>query len=263
MLKVLEKAAYVGGDVAKSILPTAVTLVSKDKEDFATTADLKAQEAIKAILEANYPNLAVIAEEDNHTQDVSYDKFITIDPFDGTIIGSRGSSDWGVLISYIEHREIKYSVMYQPIKDNLVIAEKNKGTILKNNNQQRELKLNNEYNGERLVVGFDINYATTAKQLSKFMLPLCEQGKMLVARTSGSAISGAMDLLLGLTDIYINPCGGKIWDFAPTVCAVEAAGGVAMRIDSDTMAVEPYNTTKLFTGVILARNKKVLESYLQ
>lgn len=99
--------------------------------DFVTTIDKASDALIIKILNKECPNIPVITEESGGKR---ADKYFLVDPLDGTTNFISGIDYIAVSIAYIENESIKAGCIYDPIRDNLFLAEKGKGAFL---NQKR------------------------------------------------------------------------------------------------------------------------------
>ena len=254
-------AARAGGDQALRLLPEASIAVEKPGGDFATNADIQAQETILRSLSAAYPLIPIIAEEDDgsaHAASLARGSFFTVDPLDGTIVASRGSDQWGTLIAYIENGIPDLAVMYQPAKERLITAERGKGCFYTDVKCREPRKLYlPERSTSQIVLGYETSFAFSQEQIERTLFPLLRNNRIAIVRAAGAAINAGFELALGLIDAYINVVGAKIWDFAPLVLAAEECGGSALSLDSGTLATTPFTCDRIYSGAIIARSRSL------
>ena len=262
-LNILMSAAKLGGCLAVESLPQATRVVDKGFGDFATEADLLSQQAIISELRKECPDVAIIAEEDEHKEAVLQQSFFTVDPFDGTIIASRGYSEWGVLLSYIENGIAQLAVLYQPVLNRMITAERGKGCYLHTTDSEPLQLVFLESEQEKIpssvILGYEVIFATEQRHIEASLMRLVKAKKILITRCCGAMIEGGFQLLLGQTDLYVNMIGGKIWDFAPLVLAVTEAGGVCSGVDAESLQFKEMTFDKIQMGGAFARSRKVLE----
>lgn len=253
MIDLLIRAAEAGGREAQRCLPTAYRAVEKGDGDFATNADLASQEVILDLLAREVPSIPIIAEEDAVHDDHLPSEYICVDPFDGTVIGSRGLPEWGVLLAYVKESRAQAGVVYQPARGKLLFAERGKGAFHRDrSNQSNRLDFTKRQTvpGGRIMTTFELNYRTELHQIEKLLLPIVANKRMLLNRAMGSAASATMELADGAIELYVNPAGGKIWDYAPGSLIVEEAGGTVLFINRLTAAVEPFRWDRIDMGAI-------------
>lgn len=88
-----------------------------------TAADLKADEIIRQCLQRNLPHLPVITEETcSGAPVVDADRFVLVDPLDGTREFIGGSSEFTVNIALIENRTPVAGAVYAPALQQLYIG---------------------------------------------------------------------------------------------------------------------------------------------
>jgi 3'(2'), 5'-bisphosphate nucleotidase len=91
-----------------------------------TAADLAADEAIRACLERNLPDLPVVTEETCATAPrVNAERFILVDPLDGTKEFIQGRSEFTVNIALIEHGTPVAGAVYAPALHQLYVGGTN------------------------------------------------------------------------------------------------------------------------------------------
>lgn len=260
ILRHLEHAARSGAETALRHRQSIRIVTDKGFGDFATQADLDSQSTILEHLSLTCAGIPVIAEEDETLSGELPESFLTVDPLDGTIIFSRGCPEWGVLLSYVERGTPVAGVMVQPELDRMVSFESGQPPLLKDcaGEVLREISLGGT-EPERLVLGIDINMFTRPRDLQPILDGLIGSDQVLLGRAPGASIAGTADLLLGAIDAYINPRGGKIWDFAPCAGAVREAGGVALEFTDDRRTLREFCGNKLHYGVAFCRSLAVAE----
>jgi 3'(2'), 5'-bisphosphate nucleotidase len=84
-----------------------------------TAADLEADEIIRQCLQRNVPHLPVITEENLGAPVVDADRFILVDPLDGTREFIQGSDEFTVNIALIENRTPVAGAVYAPARPSL------------------------------------------------------------------------------------------------------------------------------------------------
>jgi 3'(2'), 5'-bisphosphate nucleotidase len=91
-----------------------------------TAADLEADEIIRHCLERNLPELAVITEETcNEASFVDTERFILVDPLDGTKEFIQGTAEFTVNIALIEHKKPVAGAVYAPALRRLYVGGSN------------------------------------------------------------------------------------------------------------------------------------------
>ena len=98
--------------------------------NFKIEVDRKSDELIRRRIIGKFPDHNIYSEEKNNLERKSKYTWV-IDPLDGTIPYSLGISDhFGVCVSLVENKEPILGVIYAPKREELYIAEKDRGASL-------------------------------------------------------------------------------------------------------------------------------------
>ena len=161
----------------------------KGPKDFVTNSDIKTEKIIVEELKKARPNFSIISEENGIENNKDTNNTWIIDPIDEIISG----------------------LIYDPIKDEMFFAEKDKGSFL-NNQRIRVSKRNNLE---------DCLIATSGRDSNDYDFSL---------RKSGSAALDLAYVACGRLDGYFQK-NLNIWDIAAGVIIVKEAGGEINDID--------------------------------
>jgi len=248
----LESACRAAGALLLEIQSSAKIILEKGSGDFALDADLLSQKILKDYLNASFPDVSIVAEEDIPVENFQVpDNCFLIDPLDGTLIYSRGYSDWGVMISLVVNSEPVVSCVYLPARELCVRAIKGQGVSL--NGKQVEPKV--AHLSDITFLGFDIFSSQKLESLQKVVKAL--EPRQVFVRSVGSAASATLDLILGRTDLLISNGGAKIWDIAPLALAGAELGMIA----KDSQG-KPLKWNQLPMTFILAASDELLKAAL-
>ncbi len=139
MIKACEKASKViirdFGEVEN------LQVLKKGPKDFVTKTDRRVEEILIEELTKSKKNYSFITEETGIINNSDKDVFWIIDPIDGTTNFLHGIPHFAISIALKFKDEIRSGVIFDPIKDEMFFAEKNKGTFL-NNHRLRVSKKN-------------------------------------------------------------------------------------------------------------------------
>ncbi len=104
----------------------------KKGKQILTKTDIKINELMNETIEKKFPNHNIISEE---LPEINKNSEYTwyVDPIDGTIAFAQGIPYFCNVLALKKNKNIILSVVYDPIHDELFVAEKNKGTYLNNN----------------------------------------------------------------------------------------------------------------------------------
>tara|TARA_B100001123_G_C15200737_1_gene983245 strand:+ start:544 stop:1329 length:786 start_codon:yes stop_codon:yes gene_type:complete len=216
----------------------------KGPGDFVTASDKKVEKIlIEELLKAR-PNYSILSEEVGKIKNDESFKWI-IDPIDGTANFLHGIPHFAISIGLEENKEIICGIIYDPIKDEMFIAEKGNGSYL--NNQR--IRVSSRKNLKDCIIftgGPRINSENRDLALkeyenfsSKVLTPLRKLG------------SAALDMAY----VAAGRCDGfwqrnlNYWDIAAGIILVKESGGFVTDFKGEDKYIE--NKT------VLATNSKI------
>jgi len=128
------KAARLGGTVALEHFRQEgpVDMIEKAPRDYQLEADRATERAIARVLAEHFADVGIAGEEKTSDRDGVGDRCFVIDPIDGTSNFAFRIPFFAQVISYLEAGEIVAGVVYDPLRDEMFIAEKGKGAWLNN-----------------------------------------------------------------------------------------------------------------------------------
>ena len=104
----------------------------KGPRDFVTNSDIKVEKIIFEELKKARPNYSFISEEKGYENNKDKSNTWVIDPIDGTVNFLHGIPHFAISIALKTNNEIVSGLIYDPIKDEMFFAEKDKGAFLNN-----------------------------------------------------------------------------------------------------------------------------------
>ena len=104
----------------------------KGPSDYVSSADTNVEKNLINELKKARPNYSILSEESGEkiNKDSEY-KWI-IDPIDGTLNFLHGIPHFSISIALEKNKEIVCGIIFDPIKNEMFIAEKNEGAYLNN-----------------------------------------------------------------------------------------------------------------------------------
>ena len=105
---------------------------SKGPGDFVSSADKRTEKIIIDELQKAHPEYAIISEEIGLINKSNIKNRWIIDPIDGTMNFLNGIPQFAISIAYEENSEIKCGVIFNPIMNEMFLAEKGNGSYLNN-----------------------------------------------------------------------------------------------------------------------------------
>jgi len=209
MIKAAEKASKSVirdfGEVEK------LQVSKKGPRDFVTKTDKLVEKIIIDELSKSKKNYSFLSEEIGSIENKDKENIWIIDPIDGTTNFLHGIPHFAICIALESNQEIISGLIYDPIKDEMFFAEKNKGAFLNNH----RLRVSNKNSIEDCL--FSSNHEGV-----KF--------SNLNMRYSGCAALDLAYVSSGRLDGFFH---NKInlWDVAAGALLVKEAGGIVNNLE--------------------------------
>ena len=208
----LKTARLAGRSLSKDFREVENLQVSrKGVGDFVSRADIAAENIIRNELMEARPTYGWVGEESDAEEGKDPTRRWIVDPLDGTTNFLHGIPHFAICIALESKKEIISGLIYDPIKDEMFYAEKNKGAYL--NNQR--LRVSNKNLIDECL--FSSNHEGV-----KF--------SNLNMRYSGCAALDLAYVASGRLDGFFHN-KINIWDVAAGALLVEEAGGIVNDLD--------------------------------
>lgn len=249
-LKVAIDAAKRSGEFLKANLGKAKVIGYKGRSylNLLTNIDTRSEQLIKRIIKKSFPEDEIMAEESFVNTGSKIQKSMRlwiIDPLDGTTNFAHGLPIFCVSIALQKQGEIILGVIYDPMRDELFLAQKDSGAYL--NKKRIRVSAASRLSNSLLVTGFAYNLREISNNnIDNFIKFLF---KSRAVRRLGSA---ALDLAYvacgrfdGFWELYLKP-----WDTAAGALILKEAGGKITDFKG--------NIFDIFTSIhLLASNGKL------
>ena len=205
---------------------------SKGPGDFVTSADKRTEKIIIEELQKAHPDYGIITEESGLINKSNTKNRWIIDPIDGTTNFLNGIPHFAISIGYEEEYEIKCGVIFDPIKNEMFVAEKGNGAYL--NNSRIRVSNKKKLNDALLVTG-------GPRQSSKIKEEIFSE----YVKLSNSVLPPIRKFGSAALDIAYVSCGRfdgcwqrelKYWDIAAGIIILKEAGGFIDFFESDEAA---------------------------
>tara|TARA_B100001741_G_C16483604_1_gene566093 strand:+ start:409 stop:1149 length:741 start_codon:yes stop_codon:yes gene_type:complete len=183
----------------------------KGPADFVTNADLRTEKIIIEELKKARPKYSIISEENGVQNNEDKENTWIIDPIDGTVNFLHGIPHFAISIALRSNNEIISGLVFDPIKNELFYAEKNKGAFY--NNQRVRVSKKSKIDNCLFVTG--------GKMKNEPEIPF---------RKSGCAALDLAYVAAGRYDGYFQN-HLNLWDIAAGIILVKEAGGILNEID--------------------------------
>jgi fructose-1,6-bisphosphatase/inositol monophosphatase family enzyme len=234
MIDALSAIAREAGQVIRRVRAEGLALGTKSGGEIVTSADLASHELLRRRLFQDFPGVALVAEEcEDH--DVPAAPFLLVDELDGTAPFAAGSAHWGVMIALVD-RIPRCGVIHLPDLAVTVTSELRRGTRL---NGER-VRLRPDVRLQDALLGTEINRHLTMLDWQRLQHA---SRAVRAVRCTASAAASAFELLNGVTHVYLNLRGGKLWDFAAPALAIAEGGGIIATATGDALRWNALQTS--------------------
>lgn len=222
----------------------------KGPGNFVTASDKKAEKILIEELQKARPRFSILSEESGKIKNDEEFKWI-IDPIDGTSNFLHGIPHFAISLGLEHKKEIICGIVFDPIKDEMFLAEKGNGSYL--NNQRLRVSSRSKLKDCLIITGGPA-YSSLDKdrQLNEYCKFSSEV--MTPIRKMGSAS-------LDMAYVAAGRCDGfwqrnlNYWDIAAGIVIVKEAGGFVTDFKGNNEYIE--NKT------ILVTNSKINEEMIE
>ncbi len=240
------QAALNAGALLRRGFGTDFEIASKPGiQNLVTEYDTAAEKCIISAILKSFPDHAILAEESGDLPQGNSPVTWIIDPLDGTVNFAHNIPLFSVSIAAAVGKTIVSGVVFQPITQELFVAEKGKGAYL---------------NGKRIFVSKIQNFETSLMStgfpynVDKDPLECVEkfakmQLKGVPLRRLGSAAIDMSYVAAGRCDAFWE-VGLHPWDMAAGKLLVEEAGGTVSHWDGSPHRIFGYDTMLATNGIL-------------
>jgi len=222
----------------------------KGPGDFVTASDKKVEKIIISELEKARPNYSILSEEMGEIKNSDQEFRWVIDPIDGTLNFLHGIPHFAISIGLEKNGEIICGTIFDPIKNEMFVGEKGKGSYL--NNQRIRVSARSKLKDSVIFTGgpkfSSINKEKIldeyVKISSKVVIPI---------RKLGSAS-------LDMAYVAAGRCEGfwqrnlNYWDIAAGIIIIKEAGGIITDFKGNNDYVENKEVLVTNSGI----NKEII-----
>ena len=254
LLDAATTAAKMGGDVLMRYLRDGVEMRSKNRSDAKTydlvsDADIESEKTIAEYLGSQFPDHALLGEENLQAEIDSPDLWI-IDPLDGTNNFAHGVLQFAVSIAYYRDGQPIVGVVFNPARDEMYTATAGGGAFLNG----KPIHVNQESTLAQSLVGCGFYY-DRGEMMRKTLSAI---GDFFEQDIHGIRRMGSASL--DLCHVAAGQFGGYFeyhlapWDFAAGALIVTEAGGQVSNANGEPLKVKKTS--------MLASNSRLHESML-
>ncbi|WP_417586802.1 3'(2'),5'-bisphosphate nucleotidase CysQ [Pararhodobacter oceanensis] len=205
---------------------------SKADDSPVTEADEAADALIRAELTKLFPEIAVVTEELSESHSIQAERFIIVDPLDGTKEFVKRRGDFTVNLALVENGVPLRGVVYAPAKERLFYTRadgssvEEAGPFTDTPGALRPLKVSQPDNDALLVVASKSHRdAATDAYINQYAVK--------DSKSAGSSLKFCL-VAAGEADFYPRLGRTMEWDTAAGHAVVLGAGGQVLRFDDHT-----------------------------
>ncbi len=202
---------------------------SKGPGDFVSSADKRTEKILISELQKAQPDYEIITEESGVIAGTKNNCKWIIDPIDGTTNFLNGIPQFAISVGYEEDNEIKCGVVFDPIKNEMFVAEKGNGAYL--NNSRIRVSKKKKIQDALVVTGGPKNSSKNRKYIFSEFLKVSDMVHSPI-RKFGSASLDMAYVAAGRFDGYWQR-ELNYWDIAAGIIIVKEAGGFVNIFDED------------------------------
>tara|TARA_B100000123_G_scaffold118135_1_gene87081 strand:- start:179 stop:967 length:789 start_codon:yes stop_codon:yes gene_type:complete len=201
---------------------------TKGPGDFVTSADKRTEKILIDELQKAHPEYGIITEETGIINKSNTEKRWVIDPIDGTMNFLNGIPQFAISIGYEEKGEIICGVIFNPIINEMFIAEKGNGAYL--NNSRIRVSNKNKIKDALLVTGGPKGNSKIKNKI--FSEYINVSNNVSNVRKFGSAALDIAYVACGRFDGYWQR-ELNYWDIAAGIIILKEAGGFINFFEED------------------------------
>jgi len=244
------QTALLAGHLLKKGFDTSFSIQEKEgMYNLVTEYDLKSEEVILSSLRKAFPSHGFLSEEKGK-EHIEKEVVWVIDPLDGTVNFAHGIPHFSISIAATMDKKPFVGVVYQPMTQELFVAEKNKGAFL--NGKKLCVSSNSNLMKAFLATGFPYNLRDNPDRCMERLFNVLKEG--LPLRRLGSAAIDLAYVATGRFDGFWETNLGA-WDCAAGVLLVEEASGKISDFEGREWQMKEKNA-------LLASNGKIHEALL-
>ena len=236
----IKKIALQAGEVIMDIYKKDFAVDYKDDKSPLTEADLKSNEIICSKLEALYPAIPIMSEENKEVtfeERKDWEYYWCIDPIDGTKEFIKKNGEFTVNIALIHKGMPVLGVVYAPALGDIYSAKQGEGAF--KNGQKLPLHINDNREQTLHVVA---SKSHLSEETQAFIDELAKTTESIEQVSKGSSLKLCM-VAEGEADIYPRLAPTMEWDTAAADAVVRESGKMTYQFEVDTPLI--YNKENL------------------
>ena len=194
----------------------------KGPYNFVSSADKRVEKTLIFELKKARPNYSILSEEIGEIKKKNSDYRWIIDPIDGTLNFLHAIPHFAISIALEKNKEIVCGVVFDPIKNEIFMAEKNQGAYL---NNQRIKVSNRKKIKDCLILSGGPSFSSLNKSKALDEYVKVSQHVPSAIRKMGSASLDMAYIASGRADGFFQR-NLNYWDIAAGIILIRESGGM-------------------------------------
>lgn len=218
-----------------------LTIDVKGHQDFVSEADRNVELAVRAALEAAFPDDGIVGEEGAPKPGTSGYTWV-IDPIDGTTNFINGIPQWCVILACVHDGRTVIGVVHDPVHDEMHHATRGGGAFC----NDRPIRCTPKTSLTEGSLGVGFSGRRRIDGIKRLVAACCDAGTVFWRNGSGglSLAYVATGRILGYVEEHMNA-----WDFLAGHLIVSEAGGRVEPVDADVAIAEGGRVVVAGAGV--------------
>jgi len=212
------------GKIQRKHFQKRIEILHKGEINLVTNVDLACQERLIELINKEFPEDDVIAEEKANKFEGRNNRWI-IDPLDGTTNYAHGYPFFCTSIAYEQKGTVTHGVVYNPVFDELFFVKKGAGAYL--NGEKVKVSVVDGMRKALLSTGFPYDLATNKRNNIDHFLKFLFKAQAI--RRDGSAALNLSYVACGRFDGFWE-LSLNSWDVAAGCLMVTEAGGTVTNL---------------------------------
>jgi myo-inositol-1(or 4)-monophosphatase len=239
-------AAISAGNYLRGCFRTKIQISNKvGDQNLVTECDIASEKKIISFIREHFPDHAFIAEESGEIKHSKSNVKWIIDPLDGTVNFAHGIPFFAVSIAVEENKQIVSGVVYQPITQELFVAEHQNGAYL--NGEKIQVSKNKNLKKALLATGFPYNISDNPSFCIEKFINVLKTG--IPVRRLGVASLDLSYVALNCFDAFFEISLAP-WDCAAAKLIIEEANGTLTSWDGTSFDIFSYQPILASNGLL-------------
>lgn len=213
--------------------------------NYVTEYDHASEKCIIEYIQSKYSNHSFLCEESGSTSSKNSEILWIIDPLDGTTNFAHNIPIFCISVGACQNDEMISGVIYQPMTDELFVAEKGKGAYL--NHEKLHVSTTKHFVGGAGSTTFPMNISENPMKCIDHFIHILKTGTII--RNLGSSAINLAYVAAGRFDAFWS-ISLRSWDISAGKLLIEEAGGKVTNYSGEKYGVLSNEPLVASNGVV-------------